>query len=109
MRAEVSNGEKEARRANEAKLASLYEEYYDKIARYAYVRIGDRTEAEDIAEEVIQELTRSASILIYQAAALSGGCGFSIIDIGPVIVEQFEFALELVYMSVPCTVQFIDP
>ncbi len=59
MRAEVSNGEKEARRANEAKLASLYEEYYDKIARYAYVRIGDRTEAEDIAEEVFLKALQS--------------------------------------------------
>ena len=36
----------------EAKLTSLYEEYYDKIARYAYAHIGDRTEAEDIAGEV---------------------------------------------------------
>ena len=59
MRAEVSNGEKEARRANEAKLVSLYEEYYDKIARYAYVRIGDRTEAEDIAEEVFLKALQS--------------------------------------------------
>ena len=59
MRAEAGNGEKEARRANEAKLASLYEEYYDKIARYAYVRIGDRTEAEDIAEEVFLKALQS--------------------------------------------------
>ena len=38
--------------SNEAKLAGLYNEYYDKIARYVYVRIGDKTEAEDIASEV---------------------------------------------------------
>jgi RNA polymerase sigma-70 factor (ECF subfamily) len=38
--------------SNEERLAGLYEEYYDKIARYVYVRIGDRTEAEDIAGEV---------------------------------------------------------
>jgi RNA polymerase sigma-70 factor (ECF subfamily) len=37
---------------NEAKLASLYEEYYDRIARYAYVRIGDKSDAEDLAGEV---------------------------------------------------------
>lgn len=37
---------------NEAKLAGLYNEYYDKIARYAFLHIGDRTEAEDIAGEV---------------------------------------------------------
>ena len=42
----------DAREYNQAKLASLYEEYYGKIARYVYVRIGNRTEAEDIAGEV---------------------------------------------------------
>ncbi len=34
---------------NEAQLAELYEEYYDRIARYAFVHIGDRNDAEDIA------------------------------------------------------------
>lgn len=34
------------------RLAGLYEEYYDRIARYVYVRIGNRSEAEDIAGEV---------------------------------------------------------
>ena len=52
MTAPADKGKTEARKCNEAKLASLYEEYYDKIARYAYVRIGDRTEAEDLAGEV---------------------------------------------------------
>jgi len=37
---------------SEATLSSLYEEYYDKIARYAYLRIGDRAEAEDLAGDV---------------------------------------------------------
>jgi len=37
---------------NESALSSLYEEYFDKIARYAYLRIGDRSEAEDIAGDV---------------------------------------------------------
>jgi RNA polymerase sigma-70 factor, ECF subfamily len=36
---------------NEAKLAELYEEYYDRITRYAFVHIGDRNDAEDIAGE----------------------------------------------------------
>lgn len=44
---------------NEARLASLYDEYYDRIARYAYVRIGDRTEAEDIASEVFLKALES--------------------------------------------------
>ena len=52
MSAEAINGRTEAERPNEAKLASLYEEYYGKIAHYAYVRIGNKTEAEDIAGEV---------------------------------------------------------
>jgi RNA polymerase sigma-70 factor (ECF subfamily) len=34
------------------KLASLFEEHYDRIARYIYVRIGDRSEAEDLASDV---------------------------------------------------------
>ena len=37
---------------NESALSGLYEEYFDKIARYAYYRIGDRNEAGDIAGEV---------------------------------------------------------
>jgi RNA polymerase sigma-70 factor (ECF subfamily) len=52
MSAEAINGRIEAERSNEAKLAGLYEEYYGKIAHYAYVRIGNKTEAEDIAGEV---------------------------------------------------------
>jgi len=36
----------------ENRLAALYEEYYDKIARYIYVRIGDKSESEDLASEV---------------------------------------------------------
>jgi RNA polymerase sigma-70 factor, ECF subfamily len=36
----------------EDQLTGLYEEYYNKIARYVFVRIGDRSEAEDIASEV---------------------------------------------------------
>ena len=43
----------------EAKLASLYEEYYDKIAHYAYAHIGDRAEAQDIAGEVFLRALKS--------------------------------------------------
>ena len=52
MSADAGKGKTETRKCNEDKLASLYEEYYDKIARYAHIHIGDRTEAEDIAGEV---------------------------------------------------------
>ena len=40
MTAEADKDKTEARKYNEAKLASLYEEYYNKIAYYAYVRIS---------------------------------------------------------------------
>ena len=43
----------------EDRLAGLYEEYYNKIAHYAYVRIGNRTEAEDIAGEVFLKALES--------------------------------------------------
>ncbi|MEN8614075.1 sigma-70 family RNA polymerase sigma factor [Dehalogenimonas sp. THU2] len=36
----------------EVRLASLFEEYYDRIARYAFTRIGDRGDAEDLASDV---------------------------------------------------------
>jgi RNA polymerase sigma-70 factor (ECF subfamily) len=52
MSAETMNERTIEEGSNEAKLTSLYEEYYDKIAHYAYVRIGNKTEAEDIAGEV---------------------------------------------------------
>lgn len=43
----------------EAKLASLYEEYYGKIANYAYAKTGDRIEAQDIAGEVFLKALKS--------------------------------------------------
>jgi RNA polymerase sigma-70 factor (ECF subfamily) len=46
-------------RDNEARLVALYEEYYDKIARYVYVHIGDRSESEDIASEVFLKALKS--------------------------------------------------
>ena len=52
--------EKETERAKrESALASLYEEYYDKIARYIFLRIGDQSEAEDLASEVFIKAFRS--------------------------------------------------
>ena len=54
-----SNRKTETRRFNEARLASLYDEYYGKIAHYAFVRIGNRTEAEDIAGEVFLKALES--------------------------------------------------
>ena len=43
----------------ENRLAGLYDEYFDRIARYIYVRIGDRNEAEDLAGEVFVKALES--------------------------------------------------
>jgi RNA polymerase sigma-70 factor (ECF subfamily) len=59
MDAEADMGKTEARRRNEARLAGLFNEYYDKIARYAFVRVRNRTEAEDIAAEVFLKALHS--------------------------------------------------
>jgi len=59
MSASQDTGKTEIRENNKAKLASLYEEYYDRIARYAYVRIGDKTDAEDLAGEVFLKALES--------------------------------------------------
>ena len=47
------------RKDKEAVLASLYDEYFDKIASYAFARLGERTAAEDIAGEVFLKALRS--------------------------------------------------
>jgi RNA polymerase sigma-70 factor (ECF subfamily) len=59
MCAEAEKSKTEARRQKEAKLASLHQEYYDKIAHYAYVHIGNRTDAEDISGEVFLKALQS--------------------------------------------------
>ena len=41
----------EIRRQNETRLAGLYEEYYDRIARYVHLHTGDRMVAQDLAGE----------------------------------------------------------
>jgi RNA polymerase sigma-70 factor (ECF subfamily) len=47
------------RSSKESALAGLYDEYYDKIARYCFARIGDRAEAEDLAGEVFLRALQS--------------------------------------------------
>ncbi len=47
------------RRDRENRLAGLYEEYFDKIAHYIYVRLGDRNEAENLAGEVFLKALES--------------------------------------------------
>ncbi|MEE8194337.1 MAG: sigma-70 family RNA polymerase sigma factor [Dehalococcoidales bacterium] len=59
MSAEADSEKTPPRKYNEAKLAGLYEEYYDRIARYAHIHIGHRAEAEDIAGEVFLKALES--------------------------------------------------
>lgn len=59
MVSKTPNSTDENTRNNEARLAALYEEYYDKIVHYIYVRIGDKSESEDLASEVFLKALKS--------------------------------------------------
>jgi len=59
MTPDSSKKGQETREKYEIQLVNLYEEYFDKIARYAFAHIGDRTEAEDIAGEVFLRALKS--------------------------------------------------
>ena len=59
MRDEATNRGTTEREEKEAVLASLYDEYYDRIARYAFLRLGDRGEAEDLAGDVFLKALES--------------------------------------------------
>lgn len=56
----------------EARLVGLYEEYYDKIARYVYVHIGNKEEAEDIAGEVFLKALKSLKSYREQGVPMQG-------------------------------------
>ncbi|MDD5289325.1 MAG: sigma-70 family RNA polymerase sigma factor [Dehalococcoidales bacterium] len=56
----------------EARLAGLYEEYYDKLAHYVFVRIGNRSEAEDIAGEVFLKALKSLKSYREQGIPMQG-------------------------------------
>ena len=51
--------EVDKQRAKENRLASLYDEYFDKIVSYIYVRIGDKDEAENLTGEVFMRALES--------------------------------------------------
>lgn len=56
----------------EDRLAGLYEEYFDRIARYVYVRTGNRAEAEDIAGEVFLKALKSLRSYREQGVPMQG-------------------------------------
>lgn len=49
----------DSRSRKEAILASLYDEYYDKIARYIYSKTGNSTEAQELTGEVFLKALES--------------------------------------------------
>ncbi len=59
MRSGTGQRDADSRRQKESTLASLYDECYNKIAHYIFVRIGDRMEAEDLAGEVFLKALES--------------------------------------------------
>ncbi|MBI2860754.1 MAG: sigma-70 family RNA polymerase sigma factor [Chloroflexi bacterium] len=50
-----------AQQRDEAALTQLYEANFDKIYRYVVIKIGDRTEAEDISQQVFLNAFKSIS------------------------------------------------
>ena len=52
---------KRAQQRDEAALTQLYEENFDKIYRYLVLKIGDRTEAEDMTQQVFLNALKSIS------------------------------------------------
>jgi RNA polymerase sigma-70 factor (ECF subfamily) len=50
-----------AKERDEAALTQLYEENFDKIYRYIVLKIGDRTEAEDMTQQVFLKAFKSIS------------------------------------------------
>ncbi len=50
-----------AKENDEAALTQLYEENFDKIYRYVVLKIGDRTEAEDMTQQVFLKAFKSIS------------------------------------------------
>ena len=56
----------------ETRLSDLYEEYYDKIARYVYVHISNKEEAEDIAGEVFLKALESLKSYREQGVPMQG-------------------------------------
>jgi RNA polymerase sigma-70 factor (ECF subfamily) len=57
---------REAVRGDQQAFARLYEEHFDKIYRYVYLKIGDREEAEDMTQQVFLQALRSIGSFKWQ-------------------------------------------
>jgi RNA polymerase sigma-70 factor, ECF subfamily len=54
-----NRNQQEQRARYESELSGLYDEYYDRIARYVFIHIGNKDDAEDIAGEVFLKALKS--------------------------------------------------
>ncbi len=60
-----------AQQHDEAALTRLYETHFDRIYRYVALKIGDRTEAEDITQQVFLNALKSISAYNYKGTPFS--------------------------------------
>jgi RNA polymerase sigma-70 factor (ECF subfamily) len=60
-----------AKQGDEEAFAQLYEGYFDKIYRYVALRIGDRMEAEDIAQQVFLKAIKAISSFKWKGVPFS--------------------------------------
>ena len=60
-----------AKQHDQEALAQLYEENFDRIYRYVVLKIGDRTEAEDITQQVFLKALQSISAFKWKGVPFS--------------------------------------
>ena len=60
-----------AQQRDQAALTQLYEDNFDKIYRYIVIKIGDRTEAEDMTQQVFLKALKSISTFKWKGTSFS--------------------------------------
>ena len=60
-----------ARQRDQEALAQLYEENFDKIYRYVVLKVGNRTEAEDLTQQVFLNALKSISSFKWKGTPFS--------------------------------------
>ncbi len=68
---EEENLVRRAQQQDQQAFAQLYEEHFDKIYRYVVLKIGSRTEAEDITQQVFLKAHRSISSFRWKGTPFS--------------------------------------